>query len=78
VSNELIVLLDKPNLYFRCIGRYRFRYINVGAPGRRNDFQVYEQSDLKALINGSNIFESNAKEIERIMVPINILVNSAF
>jgi len=65
-------------LYFHCIGKYRFRYIYVGAPGRSKDSQVYEQSDLRALINGSNIFESNAKEIKKIMVLINILGDSAF
>jgi len=39
---------------------------------------VYEQPDLKKLINGPNIFEYNANKIEGIMVPNNIWRDSAF
>ncbi|KAL7723470.1 hypothetical protein ACLKA6_002493, partial [Drosophila palustris] len=42
---------------------YRFIYINVGAPGRVHDSQLYEKSKLKQLVEESSLFEENSKII---------------
>ncbi|XP_064468466.1 uncharacterized protein LOC135379146 [Ornithodoros turicata] len=56
---------------------YRFRYINLGSPGRCHDAHVYGRSRLCALVNGDH-FRSPVTIIEETPVPPIILCDQAF
>lgn len=58
--------------------RYRFLYINVGAPGRCNDSGIYEKSKLKQNIENSNVLQDLAKNLNGVNVPAVIMGDSAF
>lgn len=52
-------------------------YINVGAPGRCNDSQIFEKSSLKRILQ-SPLLSENAKPISGTNVPVVVLGDSAF
>lgn len=56
---------------------YRFRYINIGAPGRCHDANVYGRSKLSALVEGGH-FASPVAVIEGVEVQPIILCDQAF
>ncbi|XP_064461857.1 uncharacterized protein LOC135372063, partial [Ornithodoros turicata] len=56
---------------------YRFRYINLGSPGRCQDAHVYGRSRLCALVNGDH-FRSPVTIIEETSVAPIILCDQAF
>ena len=58
--------------------KYRFTYINVGAPGRSNDSTIYENSALKKVHETNPIFREYSKTIEGVNVPILLIGDSAF
>lgn len=57
--------------------RYRFRYTNVGSPGRCHDPFVYGRSTLRKLIE-SDLFQHPTAAIEGVHVPPIILCDQAF
>ncbi|XP_067633791.1 uncharacterized protein [Eurosta solidaginis] len=58
--------------------RYRFIYINIGAPGRCNDSQIYNSSLLKKVLIEDEVLAANKKNISGVQMPICILGDSAF
>ncbi|CAN7949776.1 unnamed protein product, partial [Ixodes pacificus] len=57
--------------------RYRFRYINLGSPGRCHDANVYGRSGLCTLVDGDH-FRSPVLVIEGTVVEPVILCDQAF
>ncbi|KAL1445902.1 hypothetical protein MTO96_044756 [Rhipicephalus appendiculatus] len=57
--------------------QYRFRYINVGSPGRCHDAFVYGRSDFRKLVE-SNFFKTPVSIIEGTTVAPIILCDQAF
>ncbi|XP_064471832.1 uncharacterized protein LOC135386041 [Ornithodoros turicata] len=57
--------------------RYRFRYINVGSPGRCHDAHVYGRSKLCELVNSAH-FQTPVSVIEDVPVSPIILCDQAF
>ncbi|XP_072141350.1 uncharacterized protein [Dermacentor andersoni] len=57
--------------------KYRFRYINVGAPGRSHDSHVYRMSSLSQMV-ASPLFKAPAAAIGGVAVPPLILCDQAF
>ncbi|XP_064469560.1 uncharacterized protein LOC135384279 [Ornithodoros turicata] len=57
--------------------RYRFRYINVGSPGRCHDSYVYHRSKLAEAVQGP-LFRSPLATINGTAVPPLILCDQAF
>ncbi|XP_037948389.1 putative nuclease HARBI1 [Teleopsis dalmanni] len=68
-SVVLFALVD-----YRC----RFLYVNVGSPGRHNDSQIYETSDLKNVVSSTLLFKKNARKIGKTVVPVMLIGDSAF
>uniref|UniRef100_A0A336LY34 CSON004844 protein n=1 Tax=Culicoides sonorensis TaxID=179676 RepID=A0A336LY34_CULSO len=66
-STVLLALVD-----FRC----RFIYINVGAPGRSNDSQLYESSNLKKYVIKN--FKKRIIIIDDVEIPVFLIGDSAF
>lgn len=58
--------------------RYRFMYINVGSPGRCNDSQLYETSNLKKSLMESPILNEMQRSISNVNVPVLLIGDSAF
>uniref|UniRef100_A0A0A1WWQ2 Glucan endo-1,3-beta-glucosidase 11 n=1 Tax=Zeugodacus cucurbitae TaxID=28588 RepID=A0A0A1WWQ2_ZEUCU len=58
--------------------RYRFLYVNIGAPGRCNDSQIYNASLLKQMMDHNELLTNNKMEIGGIQMPICIIGDSAF
>lgn len=58
--------------------RYRFLYINIGAPGRCNDSQIYNSSLLKKVLTEDEVLAANKKTICGVQMPVCILGDSAF
>lgn len=58
--------------------RYRFTYINVGAPGRSNDSSIFEASKLKCMHEANETFKRHTKIIEGVEVPVLLIGDSAF
>lgn len=65
-------------IYNFFINRCRFLYINIGAPGRCNDSQIYNASRLKTVLENNDVLKANAKEIGGVQMPVCILGDSAF
>ncbi|XP_077506773.1 uncharacterized protein LOC144115991 [Amblyomma americanum] len=57
--------------------RYRFRYVNVGSPGRCHDVYIYQRSQLAEFIEGPT-FQAPAVVIGGTAVPPLILCDQAF
>ncbi|XP_049528892.1 uncharacterized protein LOC125947697 [Dermacentor silvarum] len=57
--------------------KYRFRYVNVGAPGRSHDAHMFGLSKLSKIID-SPLFETPLATIGSIAVPPIILCDQAF
>ncbi|XP_036344336.1 uncharacterized protein LOC118753558 isoform X2 [Rhagoletis pomonella] len=68
-STVLLALVD---------ARCRFIYINVGAPGRCNDSQIYEKSTLKQQLQECRLLKDMTKKISNVNIPIVIIGDSAF
>lgn len=56
--------------------RYRFMYTNIGAPGRCNDSQLYEDSSLKKFVLEN--FDKKIQCISGVDVPVYLIGDSAF
>lgn len=56
--------------------RCRFTYLNVGAPGRSNDSQLYEDSNFKKFVQQN--FNNRVKNINGVNVPVYLIGDSAF
>ncbi|XP_049272029.1 uncharacterized protein LOC125758649 [Rhipicephalus sanguineus] len=57
--------------------RYRFRFINVGAPGRCHDSHVYQMSSLSHMVEGL-LFKNPVATIGGVAVPPLVLCDQAF
>ncbi|XP_077521601.1 uncharacterized protein LOC144132813 [Amblyomma americanum] len=57
--------------------RYRFRYVNVGSPGRCHDAYIYQRSQLAEFIEGPT-FQAPAVVFSGTAVPPLILCDQAF
>ncbi|XP_050028799.1 uncharacterized protein [Dermacentor andersoni] len=57
--------------------KYRFRYVNVGSPGRCHDAYVYRQSVLADMVEGP-LFQAPTATISGVVVPPLILCDQAF
>lgn len=57
--------------------RYRFLYVNIGAPGRCNDSQIYNASLMKQVMENESLTTSK-KEIGGVQMPICLIGDSAF
>ncbi|XP_077552785.1 uncharacterized protein LOC144167380 [Haemaphysalis longicornis] len=57
--------------------RYRFRFVNVGSPGRCHDSFVYQRSHLARHVNGP-LFQTPVANISGTAVPPLILCDQAF
>ncbi|XP_064487325.1 uncharacterized protein LOC135399499 [Ornithodoros turicata] len=57
--------------------QYKFKYINVGSPGRCHDAHVYGRSRLRSLVDGDH-FQSPVVTIEGTFIPPIILCDQAF
>lgn len=58
--------------------RFRFLYINVGSPGRCNDSQIYETSNLKKHLVENPLLKEMERNISGINVPVLLIGDSAF
>ncbi|XP_044248784.1 putative nuclease HARBI1 isoform X1 [Drosophila takahashii] len=58
--------------------RYRFSYISVGSPGRCHDSKIFENSNLKRIIEESELMDEHSRIINDVEVPVLILGDSAF
>ncbi|XP_036320800.1 protein ALP1-like [Rhagoletis pomonella] len=58
--------------------RYRFLYVNIGAPGRCNDSQIYNASLMKRVMEENELLKVSKKEIGGVQMPICIIGDSAF
>ncbi|XP_075733037.1 uncharacterized protein LOC142775489 [Rhipicephalus microplus] len=56
---------------------YRFRFINVGAPGRCHDSHVYQMSSLSGMVEGP-LFKAPVVTIRGVAVPPLVLCDQAF
>ncbi|XP_042149020.1 protein ALP1-like [Ixodes scapularis] len=57
--------------------RYRFRYVNVGAPGRCHDAHVFRRSELAKVLEGP-LFRAPLVTVNGAVVPPLILCDQAF
>ncbi|XP_075734032.1 uncharacterized protein LOC119165503 [Rhipicephalus microplus] len=57
--------------------KYRFRFINVGAPGRCHDSHVYQMSSLSGMVKGP-LFKAPVATIGGVAVPPLVLCDQAF
>ncbi|XP_075161790.1 uncharacterized protein LOC142234515 [Haematobia irritans] len=67
-STVLLALVDH---------RYRFTYINVGAPGRCNDSSLFEKSNLFRILQDGRL-KQNSSLINGKLIPAFIIGDSAF
>ncbi|XP_065356594.1 uncharacterized protein LOC135950976 [Calliphora vicina] len=58
--------------------RYRFLYVNVGCPGRCNDSQFYQHSQLSKIIESSKLLKDKSRQICNTEVPVLLIGDSAF
>lgn len=57
---------------------FRFLYVNIGCPGRCNDSQIYQHSQLSKMIDSSALLKNKAREIHGTRVPVYLIGDSAF
>ncbi|KAL7724088.1 hypothetical protein ACLKA6_000624 [Drosophila palustris] len=57
---------------------YRFQYVDIGAPGRCNDFYIFQSSSLSKMLNSCPLLESKSRKICGVDVPVLLIGDSAF
>ncbi|KAL7740206.1 hypothetical protein ACLKA6_003910 [Drosophila palustris] len=58
--------------------RYRFQYVDIGAPGRCNDSYIFQSSSLSKMLNLCPLLESKSRKICGVDVPVLLIGDSAF
>ncbi|XP_017473772.1 PREDICTED: uncharacterized protein LOC108364559 isoform X1 [Rhagoletis zephyria] len=56
----------------------RYRYINLGSPGRCNDSQIFEKSSLKTELENCSLLNTMSTNLGNFDIPVVILRDSAF
>ncbi|XP_023233620.1 protein ALP1-like [Centruroides sculpturatus] len=60
-----------------CDAKYKFTYVNVGAPGRNND-SVFQNSGIYQIFNVFTLYSELRKSYNGVNVPLLLLGDSAF
>ncbi|KAM8702608.1 hypothetical protein ACLKA7_001944 [Drosophila subpalustris] len=58
--------------------RYRFQYVDIGAPGRCNDSYIFQSSSLSKMLNPCPLLDSKSRKICGVDVPVLLIGDSAF